>query len=139
MLFQFYMGLCRFMVVLVSIGLLTSCMAKGMINLQSGNALAVQRWLGSADSFELPFVWHDGHIIIEVAVNHARSLRFAFDSAAAATVLFDTTKTKSIPLDIERKLDLRGRQVNVVNNGLIQFIHMRTQVFLGMFTVPSKS
>lgn len=95
-------------------------MAKGIVNLQSGNAFASQRWLSSEDSFAVPFVWHDGHIIIEVAVNDAKSLRFAFDSAAAATVLFDTSRTHAVELDVERQLELQGRQVNVVNNGIIR-------------------
>ncbi|MDP5141503.1 hypothetical protein ORJ00_01955 [Rheinheimera baltica] len=95
-------------------------MAKGIINLQSGNPLAAQTWLSSEDSFAVPFVWHDGHIIIKVAVNDANSLRFAFDSAAAATVLFETSRTQTVKLDVERQLDLQGRRVNVVNNGVIR-------------------
>lgn len=117
---KYYIGFAKLIVLVTLAGLLASCMAKGIINLQSGNALATQTWLSSEDSFAVPFVWHDGHIIIEVAVNDANSLRFAFDSAAAATVLFETSRTQTVALDVERQLDLQGRQVNVVNNGIIR-------------------
>ena len=109
------------LIAVVTVALLTaSCSAKGIINLQSGNALASQTWLSKEESFKVPFVWHDGHIIIEVNVNDTEPLRLAFDSAAAATVIFDTPRTQNLPLDVERQLDLQGRQVNVVNNGVIQ-------------------
>lgn len=115
-----FIGFAKLIAIVTVTGLLASCMGKGIINLQSGNADATQTWLNGEDSFAVPFVWHDGHIIIEVAVNDASSLRFAFDSAAAATVLFDTSRTKAVALDVERPLNLQGRQVNVVNNGVIR-------------------
>ncbi len=109
------------LIAVVTVALLTaSCSAKGIINLQSGNALASQTWLSKEESFKVPFVWHDGHIIIEVNVNDTEPLRLAFDSAAAATVIFDTPRTQTLPLDVERQIDLQGRQVNVVNNGIIR-------------------
>lgn len=109
------------LITVVTVTLLTvSCTAKGLINLQSGNALATQTWLSKESNFKVPFVWHDGHIIIEVDVNGTKPLRLAFDSAAAATVLFDTPRTQALSLDVERQLDLQGRQVNVVNNGVIR-------------------
>ncbi len=100
--------------------LIVGCSAKGIINLQSGNALASQTWLSKEQSFKLPFDWHDGHIIIEVDVNDTESLRLAFDSAASATVIFDTPRTQALQLDIERQLELQSRQVNVVNNGVFR-------------------
>jgi len=103
-------------VVLVIVG----CSAKGIINLQSGNALASQKWLSKEQSFKLPFVWHDGHIIIEIDVNDTESLRLAFDSAASATVIFETPRTQTLQLDVERQLEVQSSQVNVVNNGIIR-------------------
>lgn len=109
------------LIALVTVILLTAgCSAKGIINLQSGNALASQTWLSEEESFTVPFVWHDGHIIIEVAVNDTESLRFAFDSAASATVFFETDRTQNVPLNVERQIDLQGRQVDIVNDGVIK-------------------
>jgi len=115
-----YLGFVKLIALLTTIVMVTSCVSKGLINLQSGNRFASQAWLSSDDSFALPFVWQDGHIIIEVAVNDVKSLRFAFDSAAASTVLFDSSRTQSLVLNVERQLDLQGRQVNLVNNGTIR-------------------
>ncbi|BBN82353.1 hypothetical protein PA25_23380 [Pseudoalteromonas sp. A25] len=98
------------------LALLAGCQAKGIINLQSGNALASQQWQGSSDTFTLPFDWHDGHIIIEMRINNSSNLRFALDSAASATVLFETERTNQIKLDIEGQLELNGKQINIVNN-----------------------
>lgn len=109
------------LIALVTVILLTTgCSAKGIINLQSGNALASQTWLSDEQSFTVPFVWHDGHVIIEVAVNDTESLRFAFDSAASATVFFETQRTQNVPLNVERQIDLQERQVDVVNDGVIK-------------------
>tara|TARA_R110001583_G_scaffold86169_1_gene225384 strand:- start:8891 stop:10123 length:1233 start_codon:yes stop_codon:yes gene_type:complete len=99
--------------------LLAGCGATGLINLQSGNQFAKQDWHGADSSFTVPFEWHDGHVIINIALNGQQDLRFALDSGAAATVLFETEKTKDQPLSFEMQIDLQGRKVNVVNDAEI--------------------
>lgn len=101
---------------LVGIALVTGCNATGLVNLQSGNILADQKWSGQQASFTVPFEWHDGHPIINLSINGQKNLRFALDSGAAATVLFETERTKTINLPIAMQLDLQGAQVNVAND-----------------------
>jgi hypothetical protein len=106
--------------ILITITLVSGCNARGIMNLQSGNVFASQTWHNEDNSFTVPFVWHDGHIIIETKVNGAKSLRLALDSGASTTVLFETQRTKSLPLDIGREIKLRSSIVNVVNDVLIE-------------------
>jgi len=101
------------------IALMMGCNAKGLMNLQSGNLLGSQEWLGEPLSFTVPFDWHDGHIIIELEVNNQQNLRFALDSGASATVLFETQRTKALKLSVGMQLDLQGSDVNIVNDASI--------------------
>ena len=104
---------------IVFIVLMSGCGATGIVNLQSGNILAEQEWLTESDHFTVPFEWHDGHPIINLNVNGQQNLRFALDSGAATTVLFETPNTQGIYLDIEMQFDMQGKKVNVVNNTTI--------------------
>jgi predicted aspartyl protease len=103
----------------LAIIILAGCGATGLINLQSGNHFAKQDWDGADSSLTVPFNWHDGHVIISIAINSQQNLRFALDSGAAATVLFETERTKDLPLSFEMQIDLKGRKVNVVNDAVI--------------------
>ncbi|MBU2180942.1 MAG: hypothetical protein KJ930_16085 [Gammaproteobacteria bacterium] len=98
---------------------LAGCGATGIINLQSGNQFAKQDWQGTESSFTVPFDWHDGHVIINLAINRQQNLRFALDSGASATVLFETERTKAVPLSFDMHIDLQGSKVNVVNDAVI--------------------
>jgi hypothetical protein len=99
--------------------ILAGCGTTGLINLQSGNHFAKQDWDGADSSFTVPFNWHDGHVIISIAINSQQNLRFALDSGAAATVLFETERTREQQLSFEMQIDLKGRKVNVVNDAVI--------------------
>lgn len=114
---------------LIGSTLLIGCNATGLINLQSGNVLAAERWATEQNSFTLPFQWHDGHLIIKLSLNGEKDLLFALDSGAAATVLFETNNTKRLNLLAERQLDMQAAKVNVINNvnmtiGHIQLLDM---------------
>ncbi|MBD1584142.1 hypothetical protein [Pseudoalteromonas sp. S16_S37] len=117
---QYLLKLFQLLATICLMWLLTGCQAKGIVNLQSGNILASQQWQNPNDSFTLPFVWHDGHIIIALKMNNSQPLRFALDSAASATVIFETSRTQATPLKIEGQLDLNGKQVNIVNNTRVE-------------------
>jgi hypothetical protein len=99
--------------------ILAGCGATGLINLQSGNHFAKQDWDGADSSFTVPFNWHDGHVIISIAINGQQNLRFALDSGAAATVLFETERTRDQQLSSEMQINLQGSKVNVVNDVVI--------------------
>ena len=113
----FHKMITQLIITIVLLHLVSGCASKGMINLQTGNRFANSNWMAEKPSFSVPFSWHDGHIIIDVYVNGSEPLRFAFDSAAAATVLFETPRTATLDLAIEQQLPLQNHQVNVVNNG----------------------
>ncbi|CAH9049941.1 hypothetical protein PSECIP111951_00522 [Pseudoalteromonas holothuriae] len=116
---QYHLIIAKLLASCALIWLLSGCQAKGIINLQSGNLLASQQWQGSNEQFSLPFVWHDGHIIIELAINDSQPLRFALDSAASATVLFETPRSQPMHLNIEGQLNLSEKKINIVNNAKV--------------------
>ena len=99
---------------------LAGCADRGLINLQSGNLLAKKDWTSPESSFEVPFVWHDGHIIIEVNVNGQQGIRLAFDSGAAATVLFESERTQQLDFGGSSQISLHGHQIDVVNDVKLQ-------------------
>ena len=102
--------------------LLSACIpSAGVRNLQNGNKQATYEWQAKSDQIDIPFNWHDGHIIIPVAVNDSAPLRLAFDSGAAVTVLFETERTNQLKLDVERQLTLNssGQIANVVNHNTL--------------------
>ena len=105
---------------MLSLVLIMGCKATGLVNLQTGNSLADQNWRGEQTSFTVPFEWHDGHPIILLTINGIPDLRFALDSGAAATVMFETERTQAVKIEVEMQFDLQGAQVDVVNDTTIQ-------------------
>ncbi len=102
--------------IILFINTLVSCTnSKGVRNLQNGNLTAKHQWL-AAEKIEIPFYWHDGHIIIKLTINERKDLLFALDSGASATVLFETNRSKNLQLNKERSLNLQGKEVNVIND-----------------------
>ena len=109
----------QFLGLLIFIGACSS--SPGVRNLQSGNKQATFEWTSLTDEITIPFKWHDGHIIIPVTVNESEPLQMAFDSGAAVTVLFESGRTSSLKLNIERQLTLNssGQIANVINSNTI--------------------
>lgn len=89
---------------------LAACAPSGLDNLQRGNPGAQARWEHPAADFAVPFDWQDGHLIVPVRVNGSAPLRFAFDTGAAATVLFETERSRDLRLaPPERELQVGAR------------------------------
>ena len=107
--------------------LISACSySPGVRNLQNGNKQATVDWKSSSDEITVPFRWHDGHIIIPVTINGSEPILLAFDSGAAVTVLFESNRTSSLKLNIERQLTINnsGQIANVVNNNTVGFESM---------------
>lgn len=98
---------------------LSGCITGALIDLQSGNKQAHHKYLSQSNKVSLPFYWLDGHIVIELAVNNKSKLKFALDSGAAVTVVFETERTKGLELDISQSIDLNGAEVNIVEQAQI--------------------
>ena len=98
----------------------TACVDKGLINLQSGNFLAQTTWQSTDSVITVPFVWHDGHIIINLSVNGHDNLKFAFDSGASATVLFESPRTQSMRLNAFSDITIQTRKIDIVNDAKVQ-------------------
>lgn len=112
----------RLLPALAGLGLLlaqTACAASGLDRLMQGNPAAVYDWPAAQEQLSVPFEWHDGHLIVAVQVNGSAPLRFAFDSGASATVLFETPRTRAIALDVERSADINGVPMNIVNHATV--------------------
>ena len=118
------MKLLSFWVVLLSV-YIGGCADRGMLNLQSGNLLANKNWTSEKASFEVPFEWHDGHIIIVVNINNGSGVRLAFDSGAAATVLFETERTEPLYLSGSGQISLNGHQIDIVNDIELKMKHIQ--------------
>jgi hypothetical protein len=103
-------------------GLQVSCSSSGLNSIQQGNPQSRHVWEAKGERIVVPFEWYDGHLIVPVRINGSESLRFAFDSGAAATVLFETERTRSLRLDVERQITIGeapgkpGTPVNIVND-----------------------
>ena len=116
------MRLAGLMVLALLIG---GCSSSGLQNLAKGNPQSESVWEQPGERISIPFDWHDGHLIIPVRVNGSDRLRFAFDTGAAATVVFETARTQSLGLDVERAIklgetgDAPGVPVNIVNNASV--------------------
>ena len=117
---KFYQNIKTLLMILVTLVITSGCMSKSIVNLQTGNAQAKHAWQNEQTQIELPFTWYDGHIIIELAINDKKHLKFALDSGASATVVFETSRTKGITIDVDTTLDLPGSTVNLVNNAKVQ-------------------
>lgn len=109
----------RAVLALVLVGSISACISGALINLQQGNKQARYQFTAEQNRVSVPFYWYDGHIIIEVNINDKKRLRFALDSGAAATVMFESERTKGITLDISQQLPLNGKQVDVVANATV--------------------
>ena len=97
------MRLAGLMVLALLIG---GCSSSGLQNLAKGNPQSESVWEQPGERISIPFDWHDGHLIIPVRVNGSDRLRSAFDTGAAATVVFETARTQSLGLDVERAIKL---------------------------------
>jgi hypothetical protein len=76
----------------------------GVDNIQNGNSQSRHVWRASGEHVDVPFEWDDGHLIIPVRVNGSVPVRLAFDTGAAATVLFETSRTRSLALQPEGEI-----------------------------------
>ncbi|MEZ0472819.1 aspartyl protease family protein [Luteimonas salinilitoris] len=111
--------------------LLAGCSSRGLDNLMTGNPSSRHVWQKPGDRISIPFEWHDGHLMIPVRVNGSADLRFAFDTGAAATVVFETERTQSLGLDIEQSIRIgedagfQGTLVDIVNDATISLDGIR--------------
>ena len=96
--------------------------ASGLDNIQGGNTQARHVWRAPGDHVDVPFQWHDGHLIIPVRVNGSAQVRLAFDTGASATVLFETARTRSLSLQADGQIRVGsaegrpGTPVNIVTD-----------------------
>jgi hypothetical protein len=105
-----------FMIV-ASIACADPCAAGALRNVQQGNPQAQHVWHARDASIVVPFEWHDGHVVIGVRINDSAPLRLAFDTGAAATVLFETERTRGLRLQAERQVPIGGSAgVDLVND-----------------------
>ena len=82
----------------------------GLGNIQGGNSQAQHVWRAPDDHIDVPFAWHDGHLIIPVRVNGSVQARLAFDTGASATVLFETERTRSLALQPDGEIRVGGSE-----------------------------
>lgn len=114
----------------------TACQNAAILHIQSGNMLADYEWQDNQAQFSVPFTIYDGHILLNVAVNGQENLRLALDTGAAATVVFETPRTKNMPLAVAQTFDLNGYEVNILSNVLVE-LGALTINDLTMIHVPS--
>jgi predicted aspartyl protease len=79
-----------------------------MAQFSYANATAEHCWVDDARSTTLPFELIDGHIIVPVSVNGSEPLRFVLDSGASATVILESSSTKSLPLNMGAAMTVSG-------------------------------
>lgn len=106
--------------VLSTLFLLSGCVTGALIDLQTGNKQAVHKFQNDGPKVSVPFYWHDDHIMLELAINGRERLKFALDSGAAVTVLFETPRTKGVDLDVSQTLDLNGHTVDLVEGASVK-------------------
>ena len=93
------------------------CAGGGLENVQQGNPQAQHAWRARDERVAVPFDWYDGHLLISARVNDSAPLRLAFDSGAAATVLFETQRTRGLRLQAEQQIAIGGAAaVQLVND-----------------------
>jgi hypothetical protein len=84
------------------------CAGSALQNVQQGNPQAQHVWHARDASIDVPFEWHDGHLVIGVRINDSAPLRLAFDTGASATVLFETERTRGLRLQAQRQVPIGG-------------------------------
>jgi len=104
----------------------TPCAASGLENIQNGNIRSRHVWRAAGDHVDVPFQWHDGHLIIPVRVEGNAQVRLAFDTGASATVLFETARTRFLSLQSDGQIRVGsadgrpGTPVNIVPDVAIE-------------------
>jgi len=105
--------------------ILPGCRALDVVKLQYGNRYAKHSWQTEKSSIEIPFKWSNGHIIIPVSINGSDPLRLALDSGASVTVIFESHRTKNLPLTFGNQISIgssksgKNTRANIVNNAVI--------------------
>ena len=118
----------RFCFILLLVLLNSGCATINALQLVYGNDLAQQSWLSDQKHTTVPFEYLNQHTIVKVSVDDAPDLRMILDTGAAATVLFETERTRSFVNRIKHKIAIGGIGEN--DTAYAYFLH-NTRVTIG--------
>lgn len=107
-----------------AIFMLNGCATINALQLVYGNQYASHIWDGESKNTTLPLTILNDHTIVMVSVNGVDKLRMVLDTGAAATVLFETEKTRSLGKGLNSKITTGGIGSN--NPTDVYFMHDTT-------------
>ncbi|WP_340680473.1 aspartyl protease family protein [Paraglaciecola sp.] len=123
---------------------LTGCDLYEAYKLQRHNQKASYQWSSPKSNINIPFQWHNGHIVMSVNINGSLPLRIAFDTGAPIPVLFDSARTQALKLESAGTIKVGGTGaqgdvvVDVIENNKIQ-IGSLSFSNLSLVKVPSNN
>ena len=88
--------------------LLSGCATLDTLQLLVGNKLASHSWQASKQQSTLPFQLLNQHIIVNMSVNGGANLRMIVDTGAAATLLFETDRTRFLINQLDGSIPVGG-------------------------------
>ena len=87
---------------------LSGCQLYNAAKFSYTNSTSNHKWLHNSNTTQVPFTLVSELILVPVSINGSNTLNFAFDTGAAATVIFESNNTKNLILKSDSKLDIEG-------------------------------
>jgi hypothetical protein len=87
---------------------LSGCQLYNAAKFTYTNSTSDHKWLNDSNTTHVPFTLVSELIIVPVSINGSKTLNFAFDTGAAATVIFESNNTKTLTLKSDSQLDIAG-------------------------------
>ena len=87
---------------------LSGCQLLDMASFSYTNATSEHAWAGSERVTSVPFELVNNHIIVPVSINGSEPLNFVLDSAAAATVVVDSRRSRELQLPSAGEVRVSG-------------------------------
>jgi len=84
------------------------CQLMDMARFSYDNATSSHSWATANHETTVPFTLIDNHVILPVRINGSETMNFVLDSGAAATVIMDSRKTRSLALESSSQITVSG-------------------------------
>jgi hypothetical protein len=84
------------------------CQLMDMARFSYDNARSSYSWAAGKHETTVPFTVIDNHVILPVRVNGGEPMNFVLDSGAAATVIMDSRRTRSLALESSSQITVSG-------------------------------
>ena len=84
------------------------CQLMDMVRFSYDNARSSYSWADGKHETTVPFTVIDNHVILPVRVNGGEPMNFVLDSGAAATVIMDSRRTRSLALESSSQITVSG-------------------------------